>query len=205
MNDERTGRTTTPEELFDHTLSIADTSQEALLEGEAVRDEVRRTLEAIDSSYKAVMAEITQHKKELKEAYAPETVQRAVKVSQRTLDEFAKRIAVILEEIQRTADKVKKRLVGQVGLAVAAAAVLLAAICWFCLQWIPNLDDIEKRQLEVAGLQKQIGDFTYELKAMKGRFVQSKGQWYARYDYAPPFTVCDPNDAQSCGTYILVK
>ena len=205
MNDDRIGRATTPEELFDHTLSIADTAQEALNQGEAMRDEVARTLKAIGSSYKAVMAEITQHKKELKDAYVPAAVQRAVKESQNTLDDFAKRSGIILGEVQRTADKVKKRLVRQVGLAVAAAAVLLAAICWFCLSWIPSLDDIQKRQSEVAGLQKQIGDLTSELKAMKGRFVQVKGKWYARYDYSPPYNVCDPNDAQSCGTYILVK
>jgi len=44
MNDDRIGRATTPEELFDHTLSIADTAQEALNQGEAMRDEVARTL-----------------------------------------------------------------------------------------------------------------------------------------------------------------
>src|ERR1700738_689650 len=111
MNDDRTGRATTPEELFDHTLSIADTAHEALNQGEAMRDEVARTLETIGGSYKAVMAELTEHKKELKDAYVPAAVQRAVKVSQNTLDDFAKRSGVILEEIQRTADKVKKRLV----------------------------------------------------------------------------------------------
>lgn len=205
MNDERTGRATTPEELFDHTLSIADTAEEALNQGEAVRDEVERTLKAIDSSYNAVMAEITKHKKELKDSYVPATVQRAVKVSQNTLDEFVKRSGVILEEMQRTANKMKRRLVLQVGVAGTAAAISLAAICWFCLQWIPSLDDIQKRQSEVAGLQKELSDLTSELKAMKKRFVQVKGQWYARYDFVPPVTICDPNDQQSCGTYVLVK
>lgn len=207
MNDERAGRAATAEELFDHTLSIADTAQEALDQGEAVRDEVARTLEAIDSSYKAVMAEINELKKELRDAYMPAAVQRALKVCQSTMDDFAKRSGVILEDIQFTADKMKMRLVGQVGLAVAAAAVLLVVICWFCLHWIPSLDDIQKRQSEAAGLQKEISDITAELKAVKGRFVQVKGQWYARYDFAPPDKICniDPNDPQSCGTYILVK
>jgi ribosome-associated translation inhibitor RaiA len=205
MNDERTGRAATPEELFDHTLSIADTAEQALNQGEAVRDEIERAIEKIDTSYADVVAKFERHQKELKESYVPGVVVHAVAVSQRTLDNFKKSIEVILGEIQRTADKVRTRRLARSAWETGAAAITLAAICWFCLQWIPSLDDIQKRQAKAAGLQKEINDLTFELKAMKGRFVQSHGQWYARYDYAPPYTVCDPNDGQSCGTYILVK
>ena len=134
-------------------------------------------------------------------------MEHAVGVSQRTLDNFTKSIEVILGEIQHTADKVRTRRLARSAWETGAAAITLAAICWFCLQWIPSLDDIQKRQAAAAGLQKEISDLTSELKAMKGRFVQAKGQWYARYDFAPPVNICniDPNDPQSCGTYVLVK
>ena len=71
-----------------------------------------------------------------------------------------------------TADKVRTRRLTRAAWETGAAAITLAAICWFCLQWIPNLDDIQKRQSKVAGLQKEISDLTSQLKSMKSRFVQ---------------------------------
>ena len=206
MNDDRNGRTTTPEELFDHVLSIADTSQEALLEGEAVRDEARRTLVATGQSYASIMAEIAKHQKELRDSYVPATVESAVNASQRTLDEFVKGTGAILNEIQIVADKVKNRMLRHIALGTGAAALLLTAICWLLLQWVPSLDDIQKRQSDTVSLQKQISEFTSTLKGMKSRFFETNGQWYARYDLAPPVTACiDPKDPMSCATYIRVK
>lgn len=202
----------TPELFFAQAVILADHGRQSLLNAEKVRQQLSDAVDKFGKSKEELLADIDKKHKELKRTYAPEAMETAANSARATVARFQSDIDSIIENVSARADRLANGLIFRVPVWSVVSAAVITVFVWLALQWIPSLDEIQQRQSEfqtlnqqVAGLLANKDKLNSEVELLRGRLVEVKGQWYARYDPAPVTICLDPNRQNTCAAYVRVR
>lgn len=184
--ENRNGRVPTSDEFFDHCLLIADITEQGLLDSQALRDEVRRTLsKVIEQNAQGNAASLKKNQElalQLQQMYMPASVEKAAADANVAVAKFGRGLSSVFADVKQEADAVARTFWLRTAGAAAVVMVGLFATVAAALFLIPSMNEIQSRRAELASLNIRIYD-------------HDGGKWTPIRD---TITQCAKNDPSDC-------
>lgn len=198
----RGGSPITPEELFDHTATLAGLTFTQIQDAAALRDELKRVADALKKSAEQNQITTRQAIAELKQQYSPEAIRQMVEASREATAGYKQ---VVEESTQAHRDSVAeqrklnrdlaqendkvfwKRTVGAAMVGLVATGVGVALVGWK----VPSLDEVNRRE--------QIAEDAARKLHLEQGIVDHDGEHWV--PILQSFKNCDPQGSNNCTVY----
>lgn len=189
--DDKKGQAPTPEELFDHCMTLVGISVKGLEEAHAIRDEVNRTLKNVGKSHQDALGAVTalsvkvgEQGAQLHSMYGPESIKTAAIQSRKAATDFEYKTGQLFESIKKQASGTMPVFwLRTMGAAMVGSVAML--IVFGVLKWMtPGLDEISTRRAELDKINASID-------ALSGKIIDyDGGKWIRVNKDVPAQNLC---------------
>lgn len=189
------GAPITAQELFEHVATLAGLGYENVERAAALHDEAQRCFSGMNNAYNLSQKKVQALAEELRQMYAPASVEAAALAAQRVAAEFERRVKVAFEGVQAATREARRAFwIRTAGLAMTGL-VLIAAMVSLVVWWVPSLDEIKQRRAEAAELDGK-------LHLLRGVLDEDGKKWVP---IAEKVEVCRPRGSTNCSEYGRVQ
>jgi len=189
------GAPITAQELFEHVATLAGLGYENAERAAALHDEAQRCLSGLNNAYNLSQKKIQALAEELRQKYAPASVEAAALAAQRAAAEFEGSVKVALEGVQAAARDARQAFwIRTAGFAMTGL-FLVAAIVSLVVWWVPSVDEIKQRQAEAAELDGR-------LHLLRSVLDEDGKKWVPIIEKVD---VCRPQGSTNCTEYGRVQ